>query len=98
VTAVLLNGVSQMITGNDFAIELDFSIPTGSNFIAGVNTLQFVMFNRAGGGVAGTPSPHGLRVEFTSATATAIPEPSSLLLTALGLLGMAGFRQRRLSK
>jgi len=91
---VFLNGAALGINSNNFGVFKPFTIPVGSNFIAGVNTLQFVMRNL--GAIPGT-SPFGLRVEL-SGTADVIPEPSSLLLTALGLLGMAGFRRRRHSK
>ena len=95
VTGVFLNGVSQGITANDFVLALAFAI--NSDFIAGVNTLEFVMFNRDGGGTPGVPSPHGLRVEL-SGTADVIPEPSSFVLSSLALLGLCAVRRRRHGK
>jgi len=87
---LLLNGVSTGIVGGVFGGFTAFAI--GSGFIAGVNTLEFVVFN---GGTL--PNPHGLRVEL-SGTANAIPEPSSFLMATLGVMGLAGLRRRRHSK
>lgn len=88
---ILLNGVP---TGNANATQFGsftaFSIPAGSPFVAGVNTLDFQLNNSAVGYT-------GLHVQFTTATADVlVPEPAT---AALGLLGLgalgAGLRRRR---
>jgi hypothetical protein len=61
-----------------------FSIPAGSNFSAGVNHLDFVVIT--GGPVT------GLRVEGIS---VGIPEPSTVVLAGLGVVGLVLARVRR---
>ena len=93
VVDILLNGVS---TGNSnpngFGGWTDFSIAAdeGDVFSAGTNTLTFIVNNA--GQPADPPGPIGLRVEFLAATEF-IPEPSSLGLCAIALLGL--LRRRR---
>lgn len=85
-TDILLNGASTGNTAGGFESWSAFSI--GSGFIAGVNTLDFLVYN--GGG------PTGLRVEL-SGTATdpsQVPEPTSLLLFGAGFAGLAVVRRR----
>lgn len=70
---ILLNGVSLGITSaGNFGGWESFSITSG--FVPGVNTLSFVIENGPGAG------PTALRVEFDSASALPIPEPSASLL------------------
>lgn len=72
---ILLNGVSLGVTSaGNFGGWESFSITSG--FVPGVNTLSFVIENGPGGGVG----PTALRVEFDSASALPIPEPSATLL------------------
>jgi hypothetical protein len=76
---ILLNGVSTGITSsNGYTAWKSFTISSG--FVAGVNTLDFQLNN--GGG------PTGLRVEMTG-TGNEVPEPSSILLLASGIAGLA---------
>ncbi len=76
---ILLNGQSIYSVSNGFGVLTPFTIPVGSPFQAGVNTLTFRLNNASQGYT-------GLRVEGLAGTAVAIPEPSSLAL--LGLAGM----------
>jgi len=92
VTDILLNGGSTGNSGVGFTTFIPFSISSG--FTAGINTLDFLVVN--GGG------PTGLRVEFTSATASpavsGVPEPATLALLGAGLAGLGAIRRRRKQK
>lgn len=85
---ILINGSSLGFTtsGSQFSIGFSpFSVASG--FVAGINTLDFVVFN--GGG------PTALRVEMTG-TALPVPEPETyaMLLMGLGLLGFVAQRRK----
>lgn len=85
---ILLNGVSTGITATDFTAFYPLTIKTG--FIAGLNTLDFVVRNQGG--------PTGLRVEMTgSATPNAVnvPEPVSLAILGSGLFAIGVLRRKR---
>jgi hypothetical protein len=97
---ILLNGTDTLIPPNCANSTADtgcftslhaFSIPIGSSFTAGNNTLEFIVRNGAVG-VNGGPS--GLRIEITG-TASPVPEPTTLVLIGSGLLGLAARRRRQ---
>jgi len=85
---VYLNGVSLGIAqSNPYGFEFwtAFSIPAADDFIAGTNTLDFVINNDGG--------PEGLRVEMTgeASAGSSVPDPNStawLLGAAFGGLAM----------
>jgi len=79
VGSILLNGVMAVSASGGYSNFDTFAISSG--FIAGVNTLDFVVVNSGGG-------PTGLRVEMTG-TAKPIKEPVTLALFCTGLLGIA---------
>lgn len=91
------NQGQMFLNGNLVAVDpfpgwttmVPFSISSG--FLPNMNTLTFVVPNGAGGG----DGPTGLQVQITSATAAAIPEPTTLALFGLGALGLLGRRLRK---
>lgn len=86
---IAINGVpTGQTNSNQFASWTNFSLTSG--FTTGVNTLTFTVTNAIGGGVG----PTALRVEFDSASAFAVPEPSTALL-ALAFPAMLLRRRRQ---
>ena len=80
---ILINGVSTGNTAPDFLNLYAFTVNTG--FVAGVNTLSFVVQDV--GGIS------GFRVG--SISGSAVPEPSTLLLLGTGLVGLVGYNRRK---
>ena len=62
-----------------------------SGFVAGINTLTFVVDNN----LAPAQNPTGLRVEFTASNVSPVPEPTSYALMLAGLLAVGSVVRRR---
>ena len=79
---ILINGQSTGNWAGEFSNWYDFSVTSG--FVAGTNTLDFIVYNTGG--------PGGLRVEMSGG----VPEPASwaMMLGGFGLVGGA-LRSRR---
>lgn len=80
-----IDGISGTFLSNGFGSFSPFSFDGVLG--AGLHTVNFVVQN-------GGTGPSGLRIEFTSAIFTPIPEPASLGLIALSFAGLA-MRTRR---
>ncbi len=63
-----------------------FSFPIGSGFVPGLNSLTFEVTNFSSG-------PTGLHVTDLRGDAVTIPEPATLLLAGLGLVGILSTRR-----
>lgn len=86
--SIWLNGVQVAPLTPDECYGTFFPFSITSNFIGGLNTLEFQTFNTHG-------FPTGLRVEI-SGTASAVPEPSTIALSGIGgLTGLVLVRRRR---
>ena len=91
---IILNGNTVAGTSNGFTAYSTFNTSNGSFFVAGTNTLDFVVRNFAGGGT----NPAGLRVEVTGdATVAAVPVPPTALLAVVGFwtVGLGRIVRRR---
>ena len=75
-------------TVDSFSAYSNFSIPTGSAFNGGLNTLDFVVLDDG--------APMALRVDSLvgNATLNGVPEPATMSLLGFGLIGF-GFMARK---
>jgi hypothetical protein len=87
---ILINGVSTGIGDPGEFVAWSNTFTIGGGFVAGVNTLDFIVQN--GSGSVGNPT--GLRVEI-SGSANAIPEPVSFVLLGAGLGALGMLRRRK---
>jgi hypothetical protein len=89
---VLLNG-TQIGSVSDFKTWGSFGASNGAGFLAGNNTLEFVVTNLK----QSTGNPTGLRVEFLSSNVTPVPEPETyaMLLAGLGMVGLIARRRKQ---
>jgi hypothetical protein len=67
----------------------------GLPWVAGINTLDFVIANTDSDPGPGLTGPTGLHVHIVSAEADLVPEPSSVVLLAFGCAGIAAIAWRR---
>jgi hypothetical protein len=87
---ILLNGVPTGFTAAGFTSWSSFTLNSG--FIAGINTLDFIVQNFAGA----DGNPTGLRVEMsgTADPNSQVPEPVSFVLLGTGLVAFGMLRRR----
>jgi hypothetical protein len=93
---ILLNNVNIGSTNGGFTSFSAFNIASGSNFLAGANTLDFIVSNAQNSPGDNTANPIGLRVELSGIAAAAVPEPSDLIGTVLAF-GSVVLLKRRLT-
>ena len=92
---IRLNGVASGATSTGFGAFTGFMITNG--FVVGLNTLEFVVQDQgAPGGFAATDLV-GRATASTTPPGTTVPEPSTVVLMAAGLFGVAvvGARRKR---
>lgn len=82
---ILINGASTGNTCSGFSSLCNFTVASG--FVAGINTLDFQVQD------LGVIS--GFLVSSISGTANAIPEPGTLAILGLGLIGLGVTRRRK---
>jgi hypothetical protein len=85
-TDIRLNGLPLAITRSGFA-GFQAPLTINSGFVAGVNTLAFLVLN-----ASASPNPGGFRLEILDAQADVIPEPATM--AALSIAGLLLLRRR----
>jgi hypothetical protein len=85
---IFINDTSTGQTAPLAHTDTPFAISSG--FVAGLNTLDFLIDNSGGG-------PTGIRINVSGNAdlAQQVAEPATLLLVGFGLLGLAGFAGKR---
>jgi hypothetical protein len=88
--SIFLNGnAAAAATGfAGFGSTTSFTFTSG--FVAGLNSIH-VTTNNGG-------DPTSFFVQFGTATANAVPEPATLLLVAVGLVGLIAFRRSAVTR
>jgi hypothetical protein len=86
---ILINGVSLGFTSANTQFAIGFaSFLINSNFVSGINTIDFVIFNDGG--------PTALRTQMIgTGDLQAVPEPESIALLGLGLVAISFARKRK---
>jgi hypothetical protein len=87
------NGFNPYGNPGDYSYQHWMSFSINSGFVAGLNTLDFIVVN--GNGAGDTEGPTGLRVEMAGA-ASAVPEASTwaMMLLGFGGVGLLAYRRR----
>jgi hypothetical protein len=105
---VRLNGVDLLSRTPPPGIPEEFGFVVGpptippilglGSFLPGVNTIELRMLNLGFGGAPGVPSPGAFRAQGTvqgTPIGSAVPEPASVMLAAIGGAALLGYRLRR---
>lgn len=92
---IFLNGIDTGFLNSDQGFRAFGQFSITNDFVAGENELQFdVTQDPDAPGGDGVGNPEGLQVNILSATAQSVPEPATLSLFALSLLGLYINRKR----
>lgn len=92
---IFLNGIDTGLLNTDEGFRAFGQFSITNDFVAGENELQFdVTQDPDAPGGSGVGNPEGLQVNILSATAQPVPEPATLSLFALSLLGLFFNRKR----